>query len=178
MSLRNSEQAFGWLAKLFHWLMFLLVCLAMFVGNRLDDLEGAAHTALEDMHRSWGVVILALLVLRLAWRVTNPQPAAPAGSPAWMNLGARAVHWLFYGLILLQTTAGIAMSQAEGDRVSLFGLLQLPQLVAPGEATEHFWHEVHEVTWIVILVLALVHAAAALHHHFGARDNVLRRMWF
>ena len=178
MQLRNSAQDYGLVAKIFHWLMFLLVCLAIFVGTRLEDLSGAEKSALEDMHRSWGLVILSLLVLRLAWRITNPRPADPAGTKAWMSLGARAVHWLFYGLILLQATAGIVMSQADGEAVSLFGLFSLPQLVPVSESIEEFWEEIHEINWIVIATLAVGHAAAALHHHFGARDNVLRRMWF
>jgi cytochrome b561 len=177
MPIRNTTQVYGSVAKFFHWAMFMLIVLAIVVGLRMGGMEGEQEEAMEWMHRSWGLVILILLVLRLGWKLINPRPASPPG-PALMNLAAGAMHWGLYGLILLQASAGIILSQAGGETVSLFGLFDLPQLVAESEQTEDFWEEIHEINWIVIAVVATVHTLGALHHHFGVKDDVLRRMWF
>jgi cytochrome b561 len=176
MSLRNTTASYGSLARFFHWTMFLLILGTIIVGLTMEDLPEEQHEVAEMIHRSIGVVILALLVLRFGWRLINVSPADPPG-PAWMNATARAVHWLFYPLILLQTVAGIVLSQAGGEAVTLFGLVSLPVMVAPDEQVEHFWEEVHEVNWIILAVLVAGHSLVALHHHFGAKDDVLRRMW-
>lgn len=177
MGIFNTTQTYGSVAKFFHWVMFVLTVLAMVVGLRMDGMEGQDKEAMEAMHRSWGLVILSLLVLRFCWKLLNPRPASPPGT-ALMNLASSVIHWLFYALILLQAVAGIFMSQASGVPVTLFGLLGVPPLVDPSAATAELWEEIHEVNWIVLAVLVVIHTLAALAHHFVARDDVLRRMWF
>lgn len=132
MAIFNTTQTYGSVAKFFHWAMFLLIVLAIFVGLRMGGMEGEEEEAMEAMHRSWGLVILTLLVLRFGWKLINPRPASPPG-PTLMNLAAGALHWALYALILLQTVAGIVMSQASGEAVTLFGLFELPAMIGPSE---------------------------------------------
>lgn len=176
MQLRNTLQSYGVVARFFHWVMFLLIGPTMFLALNMDDMAEPDKALTEWVHRSLGLVILMLLVLRFAWKLANPRPADPPG-PALMNMAAHVVHWLFYAIILLQIVAGIALSQAGGEPVTLFGLFTLPVMVPPDKGVQEFWERIHEVNWIVLAVLVIGHVLAALYHHFSDRDDVFSRMW-
>ena len=176
MQLRNTSQSYGLVARFLHWSMFLLIGLTTFLALNMEAMSEADKALTEGVHRSIGVLILVLLVLRFAWKLGNPQPVDPPG-PAWMNMAAHLVHWLIYCIILLQAVAGIVMSQAGGDAVSLFDVFTLPVLVSPDPDVQEAWEEVHETNWIILWVLIVGHVMAALHHHFGDRDDVFSRMW-
>ena len=176
MQLRNTVQSYGVVARFFHWAMFLLIGLTILLALNMEDMPEPDKDLTERLHRSLGLVIFMLLILRFGWKLTNPRPADPPG-PAWMNVAAQLVHWLLYLLILLQVIAGIVMSQAGGETVSLFELFALPAMVLPDQEVEEFWEEIHEANWIVLTALVIGHVAAALYHHFGDRDDVFRRMW-
>ncbi len=168
-------QSYGVVARFFHWVMFLLIGLTILLALNMEAMPEADRIFTEWLHRSLGLVIFMLLVLRFAWKLHNLQPVDPPG-PAWMHVAARGLHWLFYLIILLQVVAGIAMSQADGEAVSLFGLPALPAMISPDRDVHEFWEEIHKVNWIVLTVLVLGHVQAALYHHFSDRDDVFSRM--
>jgi cytochrome b561 len=176
MQLRNTVQRYGVIARFFHWTMFLLLGLTVLLALNMEDMLEPDKSQTEWLHRSLGVLILFLLILRFGWKLINPRPANPPG-PAWMNVVAQMVHWSFYFIILLQVVAGILLSQADGESVSFFGLFALPDLVPADRTMHEFWEEIHEVNWIVLTALVIGHVAAALYHHFRDRDDVFRRMW-
>jgi len=176
MQIRNSPEGYGLVARFLHWSMFLLIGLTTFLALNMESMEEADKLFTEGLHRSLGLLILALLLLRFAWKLNNPRPADPPGS-AWVNWSAHALHWLFYFIILLQVVAGITMSQADGEPVGFFGLFSLPALIGPDEDVEEFWEEIHEVNWIVLSVLVIGHVVAALRHLYSEKDDVFRRMW-
>jgi len=122
------------------------------------------------------MTIFALAVLRLLWRLINPVPAIPSTSPRWQQIGAHISHVALYGLILITPLLGWIMSSARNFSVSWFGLFTLPDLVQPNRARYDLFHEAHEILAWTLLAIAVLHAAAALKHHFFDRDNVLRRM--
>ena len=153
----NDESRYGAVAQVFHWAIVGLIIAQVTLARQASHLPlGAAKLATLAQHKSVGITILALAVLRLTWRAFNPVPAPPPNTP----------------IPLL----GWSMSSARNFPVSWFGLVTLPDFVAPNRAAYEFLHDAHETLAKVLIVVALLHAAAALKHHFIDRDNVLRRM--
>lgn len=175
MQLRNTPQTYGIIARFFHWVMFVLIGLTTFLALNIESMAEADKALTTSVHRSLGVLILVMLVLRFGWRLANPQPEDLPG-PAWMNAAAHLLHWTLYAVVLLQAVAGLVMSQAAGEPVSPFGFFTLPALVGPDEEVEEFWEEIHEANWILLTVLVVGHVLAALYRHFGEKGDVFRRM--
>lgn len=175
MQWRNTTRRYGLVARFFHWAMFLLIGLTTFLALNIETMPEADRDFTTWLHRSFGVLIGGLLLLRVAWKLANPQPDDLPG-PAWMSLAAHAVHWVLYGVVLVQVVAGITMSQADGATVGLFGLFDLPAFVVADPGLEAFCREVHETVWIVLTVLVIGHVLAALHHHFSESGEVFDRM--
>ena len=177
MSLRNTPTSYGSVAKLLHWSIVALIITQLVLAISAHDLpNGLRKLELLAWHKSFGMLILMLALMRLAWRYGNPVPAPPADMPRWQRLAAIGTHRLLYALILLQPLTGWLMSSYKNYPVSFFGLFQWPDLVAPDPALHELFEEVHEWLARALVTVALVHASAALYHHFGRRDDVLRRM--
>jgi cytochrome b561 len=177
MQWRNDEHRYGVIAQLFHWAIVVLVILQFVLANRADALPlGLAKLAVLAQHKSVGITILMLAVLRLLWRLTGPVPSVPQSTPAWQRWSARISHVALYGILLLMPLSGWLMSSARNFPVSWFGFFTLPDLVEPDRSLYDQLHQVHEALATALFVLAVLHAAAALKHHFIDRDNVLRRM--
>lgn len=177
IQLKNDTTRYGLVAQLFHWSIVALIVAQFVLANRAQALPvSPAKIATLAAHKSIGITIFALAVLRLLWRLLNPVPDAPTGSPRWQRLAAHVSHGALYGLILITPLAGWLMSSARNFPVSWFGLVTLPDFVAPNEATYRFFHGTHELLAMALFWIALIHAAAALKHHFLDRDDVLRRM--
>ncbi len=178
INLRNTQNTYGLISKLLHWGTVLMIMLAIPLGISLDRMQGQESSIVTTMHQSWGLLVLCLVIARLTWRLLNTQPVMLGKNPEWMNKAARIVHWLAYALILLQVTAGLLMSQADGTKIVFARKLTIPAIVPESESLHSIWHQVHETTWILMIVLITGHAAAALHHHFVVKDATLKRMWF
>lgn len=177
MQLRNTELRYGAVAQLFHWLIVALIITQFVLANKAGDLPlGPAKIAVLAQHKSFGMTIFTLAILRLLWRLVNPVPAIPVTIARWERLGAHISHWALYALILITPLFGWLMSSARNFPVSWFGLFTFPDLVQPDKAKYELFHDIHEVLAKTIFCIALLHAAAALKHHFFDRDNVLRRM--
>lgn len=177
MQFKNSEQQYGGVAQLFHWVIVGLIITQFVLASKADALPlGLAKIGVLAQHKSVGMTVFGLAILRLLWRFMNPVPPMPADTPGWQRIAAHISHWGLYALILLTPLFGWMMSSARNFPVSYFGLFTLPNLVQPDKALYEFFHEAHEVLATAILVLAVLHALAALKHHFFDRDNVLRRM--
>jgi cytochrome b561/polyisoprenoid-binding protein YceI len=178
MQVRNTTQRWGAVSKLLHWGVVALV-IAQFVLANLADGQplGMAKLGLLARHKSVGITILALALLRLLWRAAqSAAPALPPRLPRAQRWLAQGTHGLLYGLLLAMPLSGWLMSSAKNYPVSWFGLLQLPDLLAPGEALYAAMHEAHEIMAVVLAGTAALHLLGALKHHFVDRDDVLRRM--
>jgi cytochrome b561 len=177
MRLKNSEQQYGGIAQLFHWTVVVLIITQFVLASKADDLPlGSAKIATLAQHKSVGMTIFALALLRLLWRLVNPVPAMPVTTPRWQRVAAHISHGALYALIMITPLFGWMMSSARNFPVSWFGLFTLPNLVKPDRARYDFFHATHEVLAYTLFCIAVLHAAAALKHHFFDRDNVLRRM--
>jgi len=177
MQLRNNQQRYGAVAQVFHWIIVVLIITQFFLAIKADGLPlGPAKIAVLAQHKSVGMTIFALAVLRLVWRLINPIPPMPAATPRWQSIGAHLSHFALYALIMITPLFGWIMSSARNFPVSWFGVFTFPDLVKPNRAVYDFFHEAHEVLAFTLAGIAILHVAAALKHHLINRDDVLRRM--
>jgi cytochrome b561 len=159
-----------------HWLLALMILGAFCVGLYMSDLPlSPTRLKLFSWHKWAGVTVLALSALRLLWRLTHRPPAAPA-MPARQARASQAVHGLLYALFFAVPLVGWAYSSAAGFPVVLYGLLTLPDFVAPDKALAELIKPWHEVLAWSLAALAGVHLTAALKHQFFDRDRLLERM--
>lgn len=179
MQFRNTPTRYGAVTKTFHWVMALLVLFMLALGRWLDGAEGLDLTLRlqrTNLHKSLGVLVLALAALRLCWHFCSRKPSAMAGHRAWERGTARATHALLYASVLAMPLTGWTMSSALGRPVSFFGLFTLPDLVPKNNVLGYRLRETHGVVSWVLVALVCLHVAGALKHHFIDRDATLRRM--
>jgi cytochrome b561 len=177
MPSRIPPARYGAVAQSFHWIIAALVVTQFVLANLEDDLPIGAHKlALLARHKSVGMTILMLAILRLLWRLWNPPPALPSGMKPIERILARASHYTFYALLFAMPITGWMMSSAKNYSVSWFGLFTWPDLIGKNEATFDLLHSTHEILSDVLFAVAVLHILAALKHHFWNKDNVLLRM--
>jgi cytochrome b561 len=171
-----KQPHYGTTAKVLHWLVVALLIVQYPLGKFMPDIHrGMTPGDAMTFHISFGITILALMVLRLFWRITHP--VAPAGSlPAWQRLISEAVHWLLYALVLATTMTGWIFASERGWSISLFFAVPLPMLPTESSLLANSlgkWHGTME--WALLLVIG-AHVAAAMAHTFIFRDRIMQRM--
>jgi cytochrome b561 len=177
MPLTNLPARYTPVAIAFHWLLALMIIGSFCVGAYMSDLQlSVTKLKLYNYHKWAGITILALSALRLLWRLTHRPPAAPA-MPRWQHLASQLAHGALYVLFFAVPLMGWAYSSSAGFPVVLFGVLPLPDFVAPDKALSEILKERHgQLAW-ALAVVVLVHVGAALKHQFIDRDGLLQRMW-
>ncbi len=164
-------------ARTFHWLVVLLVIMQYGTELSLPSvLSKAAQDSLVGWHLSLGPTILLVMLLRLAWRLTHAPPAPPATLPPLLRLISRATHWLFYGVLIVLPVLGWTAASAYGDTAHLFGIIDLPRLVATDKPLAEAVGRAHRAIALGLLALIALHVAGALYHALVKRDGVMRRM--
>src|SRR6202451_2237488 len=165
------------LAQIFHWVIAGLI-FAQFTRARLaEPLPLGVHKlALLARHKSVGMTILMLAVLRLLWRLWHPAPPLPPDMPRFERIAARSTHVAVYVLLFAMPLTGWTMSSAKNYSVSWFGLFTWPNLLVKNEGAFAFLRTTHDTLSYVLFAVAVLHILAALKHHFWNRDDVLVRM--
>lgn len=177
MQLRNTADRFGAVSQAFHWIIAGLIVLQYVLASLAEDAPLFQQLTMLARHKSFGILILGLAVLRLLWRLlSGPAPAAPADLPKWQHVAAKVSHAALYALLFLQPLSGWLMSSARGFTVSVFNLFTIPDLVPVNQDLYNLLLKTHEVLATLLFVIVIIHAVAALGHHFIHRNNVLRRM--
>ena len=174
---RDEKTRYDAVAQSFHWLIAALIVVQFALAWDADDLPlGLRKLALLARHKSFGMTVLMLAVLRLAWRWSHRPPALPKSmTPVEVRL-AQLTHVAFYGLLFAMPLSGWLMSSAKSYSVSWFGLFTWPDLIAKNEPAFNLLRETHEVLGWGLLAIATLHVLAALKHHFWNKDGVLLRM--
>ncbi|HEX5778015.1 MAG TPA: cytochrome b [Xanthobacteraceae bacterium] len=164
-------------SKLLHWLVALCVLATAPVAITMTRIaEGPTRDMLYNFHKSLGVTILVLMILRLINRLAVGAPIPDPGIEPWQKAVSSFVHTTLYVLLLAMPLVGYVANSAFGATTPFFGLFELPPIVGKNEPLATQLFVVHRwVGWIVIL-LVLTHVSAALYHYFGRRDTVLQRM--
>jgi cytochrome b561 len=177
-SLQKAERGgrYGTVAKIFHWLIFLLLAAQYAVGSIMPHIgRKTLNEGWVNWHLSIGAAILLVIVLRLAWRLLVPV-ALPTTLAPWEYYLSRFTHWMLYLLVLAMTVLGWAAANARGWDVKLLGLVTLPALAPNGSRWGHEAGDIHNILVYVLLGFIVLHVAGALYHYFIRRDQVLQRM--
>ena len=177
MQLRNDARSWGVLSIGLHWLTFVLVLGMAFVGLLMVDMASSpAKIQVYALHKSFGLTVLALTALRLLWRLAGRTPQPVAGTAAWQHRLAQASHGALYLLLLAVPLSGWWFNSAAGFGLRWFALLPLPRLTSFDPATKALARATHESLFYLLASVVLLHAAAALWHHYRLGDRTLSRM--
>lgn len=174
----NSETRWGWVAVLLHWLVALTIIGLFALGFWMVDLTyyDDWYRKGPDIHRSLGILLFLAMVFRVVWRMISAPPRPLPNHSRLEVAGAKLGHLVLYLLIFVAMASGYLISTVDGSSISVFGWFEVPSVTGRIKGLEDSAGEVHYwATWALI-VLAAMHALAALKHHFIDRDDTLRRM--
>ena len=164
-------------AKWLHWITALCIFIIIPVGIAMHEMNpGPLQNQLYDLHRSLGFLILVLVILRLAVRLSHGAPAPYVGLTTFERIASTAAHHLLYLLLVVMPIVGWVMTSAFGADITVFGLFKLPHLVAKDMALFKMLQPVHQIGGIAMAIIVIIHVAGALMHTFVKRDIVLWRM--
>jgi cytochrome b561 len=178
MQLRNSAQGYGAIPISLHWLTVALVIVAWVLGTFGDELpRGVARDFGMFVHITAGLFIIVLLVARVLWRVLDPPPPAeitPLGG--WIEAVGKLTHLTLYVLLAVTPIMGIVVQFARGDALPVFGFTEIASPWIRDRGFARSMKEIHDIFANALVILAVLHAAAALIHHWVWRDRTLERM--
>lgn len=173
---RNDDQHFGLATRLLHWLMAVLILALLGLGLVLVSIKPNLSTLwLYGLHKTLGITVLLLAVVRLVWHRINPPPLPIGPVNAWQTRAARLVHAALYILIIAIPLSGWIASSATGLDVVIFNLVTLPQIAPISESWEKIGFTIHHWLAWSLMTLLVAHVAAALLRAFH-HDGTLRRM--
>lgn len=178
--MHKTSSRYPWVLRLLHWLMAFVIIGLIAMGWAMKELKGLPlpRGEIYALHKSFGVIALALIVLRVAFRLTSRIPPLPASLPPAERLGAHAGHLLLYLGMIFVPLSGFTMSMAGGHGIKLFGV-PLPNMMEVNKPLAGLAHEVHELLPYVLLGVIALHVAGALKHRFldkAPENDVLPRM--
>jgi cytochrome b561 len=164
-------------SKLLHWLVAICVLITAPVAIAMTSIgEGPTRDTLYNFHKSLGVLIMILMILRLINRLAVGAPIPEPGIERWQKTLSSVVHTSFYVLLLAMPIVGYIANSAYGAPTPFFGLFELPAIVDKNETLATPLFTIHRSVGWLLIVLVLAHVSAALYHHFVRRDRVLQRM--
>jgi cytochrome b561/polyisoprenoid-binding protein YceI len=182
---RSAPLRYGDAAIIFHWLIAFLIIGLLAIGKYMTGLEenDPVRFELTQLHKSFGICVLVLSILRLLWRFTHKPPPEPASLPRWQKHVSGLVHLGLYALMLALPITGWIMVSASPLNLDtlLFGVIPWPHIptfpdLPNKESIASAFHDYHEMASSVLIVLVLAHIGAALKHHFFDKDTILLRM--
>ena len=177
-STRPPNDRYSTTAIALHWLLAVLIVGSFSLGLYMSDLPfSPARLQYYSWHKWAGVSILALSVVRLAWRATH-RPPVDLPMPGWQRTAARATHYLLYALFFTVPLVGWAYSSAAGFPVVWFGVLPLPDFVPVDKALAEAIKPWHERSALLMAGLVLLHVGGAVKHQLTDRDGLMGRMRF
>ncbi len=177
----QKPRIYGAAARHMHWVtaaaVVLMVPAGLAMTYRGDTLNiwDATTNAMYSAHKLFGFLVLWLVAGRLAYRLLKGAPPDEPTLTRWQKAGSHLVHWLLYGLLLVVPLLGW-LGVSLYPSLTIFGLFDLPALVAPNQTRAETVLDIHGKLAIAMALLACAHIGAALYHHFIRRDGVLRRM--
>lgn len=174
----NTADRFGLVSIILHWLMAITVIGLFGLGWYMVDLTyyDSLYKTLPFIHKSIGIIFGLFLIFRLFWKGINVTPKFEDGLSSFERLAAKAAHLGLYGLMVSIVISGYLISTADNSSISVFDIFQVPATITSIPEQEDVAGFVHEYLGYSIIGLTLLHAAAALKHHYLDKDNTLRKM--
>lgn len=176
MQIKNSAQRYGAFAIILHWLVAMLVIALLSIGLYMTSLpDGDPKWEWYSLHKSLGISVFVLAIVRLIWRYRNIQPAMPPGLKWYEIKLAHLTHTMFYVALLVLPISGYVDSSAGGYHLAWFGI-DIPLLIPENKALLEFSEAFHTTVAYMLIGLLAMHLAAVAKHHFLLKDDVLKRM--
>jgi len=177
MTFKNPPDRWGAVSQLLHWVIVVMILALGIVGLVMTDMRNSPDKVqLYLLHKSFGLTLLALVVVRLAWRAVAGAPRPVPGTPHWQERIAALTHGALYVLLFAIPLSGWLFNSAAGFPLRWFGMFNLPALAAKNQDLREMAGEAHELMFWALIALALVHAGAAFYHHLFQHDATLARM--
>ena len=179
LNLRNSSSRYGLVAILVHWIMALAIIGMYPLGLYIDSLTyyDPAYRTVPHWHKSIGILVFAALVMRILWKAINPGPKPLPSHGPFVRLTTKLGHLALYLLMFVALVSGYLISTADSSPIEVFGWFAVPALPELVDRQEDVAGAIHYWVATALVVLAGIHALAALKHHFFDRDETLLRMF-
>ncbi len=176
MSFQNTTETYGFAARFLHWTSALIMLALIIAGFAMGALEGDQRYQVVMLHKSFGLVILGLVVARIIWLSINPHPKSLTTHQPWEKALSKIIHILLYFGMIAMPLSGWAMSSAGEYPVRFFGLFDMPPLTGKNEGLYRLTNTVHEIGGYAIVAAVGLHFLGAAKHHILDKDSTLRRM--
>ena len=179
MMFTGSENSWGLIAKIFHWIVALLIIWQLFTGFNLSTLEfSPKKIAFIEIHKIFGTFILVFILVRLGWRFYNSAPSNK-NLPKFHRIFSSIIHNFLYFLVIFTTVQGTLMTQVGGFDVQLLGLITMPRLIAENLDMYPTFKSLHYSLWLILLATFIIHLIGGIYHRFsGDKYGVWKRMSF
>ena len=171
--LRSTRETYDAVTVTLHWSTAVLVAALWISGTMNDEVPAASRLLFLQLHMTGGLLLFALVLLRLVWRHIAGAPDPIEAGPLWLAKLAQATHAALYALMFATPVLGFLTMAHRGRGIDLIGL---PALLERNRELARLFVELHEFAANALLAVAFAHAAAALWHHYGRRDPTLTRM--
>jgi len=177
MALYNTEHSYGIITKSFHWTIALLVLVMIFLGFFMGYASKPLSSTLYTLHKSIGLTILLLMILRICWRAGNNRPKLPSHMSRSLKTLAGWSHFLMYLVLICMPSIGWIGSTAAGHPPNFWWLFRISApWVEKSKQVSNIAFDIHYILAWVIVGLVVIHILAAIRHHCICKDDVLRSM--
>lgn len=178
MLIKNTTTKYGLISKLFHWTSAFVIIGLYIMGKWMEDLDYYSewYTDAPFWHKSIGITLLSLTILRLCWKLSTASPAPIKTHSNTIKRTSLVTHYIMYILLFVAMLSGYLISTADGRGIEVFNLFFLPSLGELVNNQEDVAGKVHELTTNGVILLAIFHIIGALKHHFFDKDETLIRM--
>lgn len=177
--LRNTDKSWGSLARAFHWLTAIIIFSLFAYGLYMTEFPTREERGFHfTIHASFGISLLALMVLRVIWRLMNSSPLPPPGASNFEITAARLGHAGLYLLTFATATAGWLLAGSGRAELNyyLFGIVPMPNMLGTGSPYHGFLEEAHELLAYALIAVVVAHVVVAVWHKRSRNDGVMERM--
>ncbi|WP_028486180.1 cytochrome b [Thiomicrorhabdus chilensis] len=176
MKLYNDTNAFGLVSRANHWISAFLFIGLIALGIYMHELPKSPEKfELYDLHKSLGIGLFVLMMLRLVWLKISPNPEQISHN-RFEHILAHSVKGILYLAMIMMPISGWIMSNSGGHEVAFFNLFTLPNLVGENETVHEIAEGIHGTMGPLMILVIALHIAGALKHHLIYKDNTLKRM--
>jgi cytochrome b561 len=172
------DQRYTRTAMTLHWLIAILLVSQFAFGWYLSEIPRGvpARGYFVNLHKSFGMLIAVLIVLRLAWRLSHKPPPLPNTLPRWQQRAAAASHYLLYALMVLMPLSGYLGSNFSKHGVNFFNVIKFAPWGPDHKLLYTLFNQTHLISSWLLLALVVLHVAAALKHWLVDHDAIFFRM--
>lgn len=175
MKITNDTNSYGFLARLFHWITFVILLFQLPLGIYLDNLEFSEFKlSIENVHIIIGMTIFYITLLRLIWKSINTKPIDNISMSKIQIIASQVVHGLFYMTLLVITISGISKLLMSGEEVN-FIIMKVSIDYYNFDLADKFY-AIHALSAYFLLILFSIHLSAVIYHHAFQKDKILRKM--